>query len=389
MKDNEKALPFFIYFLVLGASIGMGMVRPILPLYVRELGASGFEVGLLVSGFMLARSISSILFGALSDRIGRRPFIYLGLLGLSLTTLLMVFMPHYRFVILLRGLQGFFAGAVWPQLQILVGVASKKSFRARAIGIYFILGSLGMALGNGLASLVLQFIVKAKDVPEVIAAKWVFVIAAVMIFLSISLVRGGEEDGEKSKEGEGEKPTLSSGFWLYVFGFLSGIQLGLFQSIFILHLKEFFGFTMRSVSLLLFIFGITGIVFTYLLSHLADKLDGMRVLRGIIFVSGVASFILPFSRSLALALLMAFLIMSSVRGFMPISRSIVISEGGKRGTKVGALNSVSNLGSVISPLFGGYIYDHFVIFGSKIGIFFLLGCLIMAVLVAELLFRKQ
>ncbi|MCD6087017.1 MAG: MFS transporter [Candidatus Hydrothermae bacterium] len=370
----------FVYFLVFGAAIGMGMVKPLLPLYLRGLGASAFEVGLLVSGFMLARSISSLLIGALSDRFGRKPFIVAGLLGLSLSTLSLVFIPNPHLVVLMRTLQGFFAGAVWPQLQILVGEASKRSFRSRAIGIYFIIGSLGMGIGSGLASLVLSLVTRYRSIPEQDAVKWVFVIAAFIVLFSMVFIREGKREGGTEKTSEG---GFSLGAWIYVFGFFMGFILGLYNSIFLLHLKEFFGFNMRGVALLMFLFGLGGIFFTYLLSHLADKLDGMWVLRGIVAVAAFSSLFLPLTRSLTVSLVLAFLILCTMRGFLPVSRSIVISSGGRKGTKVGALNSVSNLGSVISPLIGGFAYDKLRLFGSRISIFLLLGALILVVLVFE------
>ena len=370
----------FVYFLVFGAAIGTGMVKPLLPLYLRGLGASAFEVGLLVSGFMLARSISSLLIGALSDRIGRTPFIVMGLLGLSLSTFVLVFIPNPHLVVLVRTLQGFFAGAVWPQLQILVGEASKRSFRSRAIGIYFIIGSLGMGIGSGLASLVLSLVTRYRSIPEQDAVKWVFVIAAFVVLLSMAFIREGKGERVKEKSTEG---TFRLGAWIYVFGFFMGFILGLYNSIFLLHLKEFFGFNMRGVALLMFLFGLGGITFTYLLSHMADKLDGMWVLRGIVAVAAFSSLFLPLTRSLTVSLILAFFILCAMRGFLPVSRSIVISSGGKKGTKVGALNSVSNLGSVVSPLIGGYAYDRLRIFGSRISIFLLLGVLILVILTVE------
>ncbi|MCD6382056.1 MAG: hypothetical protein J7L74_00360, partial [Candidatus Hydrothermae bacterium] len=111
--------------------------------------------------------------------------------------------------------------------------------------------------------------------------------------------------------------------------------------------------------------------------------DGMWVLRGIVAVAAFSSLFLPLTRSLTVSLILAFFILCAMRGFLPISRSIVISSGGKKGTKVGALNSVSNLGSVVSPLIGGYAYDRLRIFGSRISIFLLLGVLILVILAVE------
>ena len=57
---------------------GAGMILPILPLYVRELGGTGLLVGLVFSGVSLTRTLVSPPLGYISDRYGRRITIVLG-----------------------------------------------------------------------------------------------------------------------------------------------------------------------------------------------------------------------------------------------------------------------------------------------------------------------
>ena len=62
------------------AMIGLGIIWPLVPVYAVELGAGGFQIGLIIASFNLARTFFNPLAGRLSDRWGRKSFIALGML---------------------------------------------------------------------------------------------------------------------------------------------------------------------------------------------------------------------------------------------------------------------------------------------------------------------
>ena len=53
--------------------VGFGLVIPLLPSYSRDFGATGLETGLLFGVYSLMQLVFAPWWGALSDRIGRRP----------------------------------------------------------------------------------------------------------------------------------------------------------------------------------------------------------------------------------------------------------------------------------------------------------------------------
>src|SRR5258706_7058855 len=61
--------------------LGMFMVLPVLATYGMDLaGATPALIGLAIGAYGLTQAIFQIPFGFISDRIGRRPVIYLGLI---------------------------------------------------------------------------------------------------------------------------------------------------------------------------------------------------------------------------------------------------------------------------------------------------------------------
>lgn len=82
--ETKKALPilFLVMFLVM---IGFGIIIPVLPFYAEEMGASPTQLGLLMAVYSLMQLIFAPVWGKLSDRIGRKPIMMIGIAGLSLS----------------------------------------------------------------------------------------------------------------------------------------------------------------------------------------------------------------------------------------------------------------------------------------------------------------
>ena len=72
-----------IFLTVLIDLLGFGIVLPLLPIYAAQftLDKSGWQLGLLMASFSAMQFVFAPLWGRVSDRIGRRPVIMIGLLG--------------------------------------------------------------------------------------------------------------------------------------------------------------------------------------------------------------------------------------------------------------------------------------------------------------------
>ena len=86
--SNRSAL-FIVFLVVFIDLLGFGIVLPLLPLYATELleplfasaAMRGAMLGLLMSSFSLMQFMFAPAWGRLSDRVGRRPILLIGLFG--------------------------------------------------------------------------------------------------------------------------------------------------------------------------------------------------------------------------------------------------------------------------------------------------------------------
>src|SRR5512145_1870767 len=81
---NRKNIYTLAFSLVV-VMLGFGLVIPIMPFYIEHMGAGGTELGLLVASYAVMRLIFGPIWGSLSDRIGRKPVLLIGMLGYTVT----------------------------------------------------------------------------------------------------------------------------------------------------------------------------------------------------------------------------------------------------------------------------------------------------------------
>jgi MFS family permease len=77
-KKTPLAIIFVTVFIDL---LGFGIVLPLLPRYAKAFDATGWQLGLLMASFSAMQLVFAPIWGGISDRIGRRPVLLIGLAG--------------------------------------------------------------------------------------------------------------------------------------------------------------------------------------------------------------------------------------------------------------------------------------------------------------------
>lgn len=124
--------------------LGMFMVLPVLATYGMELqGATPALIGLAIGAYGLTQAVLQIPFGMLSDRIGRLPVIYFGLLIFAAGAVLAATADSVWGVIAGRVLQG--AGAISAAVMALLSDLTREQHRTKAMAM------IGMSIGVSFA----------------------------------------------------------------------------------------------------------------------------------------------------------------------------------------------------------------------------------------------
>ena len=123
------------------------MVPPLIPALSREFSVTAYQLGWLISGFFISYGLSTLVYGALSDRWGRFPML-VTLLCFAATTMIVVSCAgSWRTLIMARILSGMGCGGIVTIALAVVGDRYPYQVQGRPMGRMF--GAIAAGIGFG------------------------------------------------------------------------------------------------------------------------------------------------------------------------------------------------------------------------------------------------
>lgn len=140
------------FWVVIGSSfidrLGGALMFPFFSLYItRHFGVGMTEVGILFTLFSVTSMVGTTVGGALTDNIGRKGMILIGLVVSGLTSLGMGLVNTLPLFYLMGVISGLFADAAGPARQALIADILPEGKRADGFGIIRIVMNLAVAIG--------------------------------------------------------------------------------------------------------------------------------------------------------------------------------------------------------------------------------------------------
>jgi MFS family permease len=354
---------YSLWFAQLIAAMGLSLIVPFLPLYLRELGVVDKEAVKIWSGFIfsapfMVSAFLQPLWGMLGDRRGRKPMVMRAMLGLALANFLLGFARTPWQVLILRFLQGSLAGFVAPSLALMASCTPKEK-TGQALGTLQSALVTGMIIGPLLGGVLAHFM----------GYRPIFFWTAYFCFTGAMLVwRFVKEDfvrKEKEKRatlGENlrfvfRSPELRGLIVLMVLVQLSIVIVAPFLSLYVEYLKfspEYIGL-MTGV-----VFGIAGVanaITAPFWGKRADRVGYQKVLNGSLL--GISLFSLPqaFVADVYQLLILRAGLGVFVSGVIPTINTIVQRSTSEkdRGGIYGIFQSALLVGNMAGPLLGGVL----------------------------------
>lgn len=144
------------------AMIGMSMVIPFLPFYLRELGVtnqSELETwsGLIFAAPFITAFIATPLWGALSDKLGKKPMVIRAIFGLAAVQVFVGLSSSAVEVFIYRLIQGIVSGFIASALA-LVSAGTPKEKSGYAIGLLQTSTSVGTIIGPIVGGILADFV---------------------------------------------------------------------------------------------------------------------------------------------------------------------------------------------------------------------------------------
>lgn len=351
-----------IFFTILLDLLGFGMILPLLPFYALTYGASPLEIGLLSSVYSLAQFVCAPLWGALSDRRGRRGVLLVSIFGTSAAHLLLAFAPTLLVLFIARLAAGAFA-ANYSTAQAYVADVTEGEDRARGMGLVGAAFGLGFVLGPALGALLASTIGQVA-VPLAAAAlsalNLVLALALLPESLPVAARRPGRARWLDLETLRGERGR-ASGSWLLLLIFLVILAFSAMESMLALFCELRFGFGVAETGWLLVYIGVVMVIIQGGLIGPLNRRFGERalILGGIALMAAGLAW-LPVAQTLAGLLLVSGVLAAGSGLYSPTVPTLVsrLTPATLQGASLGLTRSPSSLARAIGPFWGGWLFEH-------------------------------
>ncbi len=338
--------------------IGFGIITPIFPFYIEELGMAGIELGVLAASFAIARILLAGPMGNLSDRVGRKPVLIISLLGFAFANVVYAYAYDVIIMISARALEGAVSAGFFPAANAYISDVTTKENRGTAMGYLSMGNMVGFVVGPSLGGFLAQFL--GIRIPFLLAA---LATLATMVFVLILV----EEPTRKTVRDVIPKVPLSEVIQrakasygaLGIAMFANMFAMGILEVAFMLDAVINIGVEPYQIGIFFGVIGITMIIGNIGFGKLSD-LRGRKWFIVIGAVIGAVSMIMFMYSHDVVALYVSGIVLSigmSMRG--PAIQALIadLTDPRSYGVIMGAFGAISNSAYAVSPLIGGKVFD--------------------------------
>ncbi|XP_020580394.1 protein ZINC INDUCED FACILITATOR-LIKE 1-like [Phalaenopsis equestris] len=164
-KEKNRGIPYrlfiHVWFITLCAALPISSLFPFLYFMIRDLHIAkrvediGFYAGFVGASFMLGRALTSVFWGIIADRYGRKPVIVIGLITVVIFNTLFGLSTSYWMAIMTRFLLGSLNGLLGPIKAYAVEVAPPE-YQAIGISLVSTAWGMGLVVGPSIGGLLAQ-----------------------------------------------------------------------------------------------------------------------------------------------------------------------------------------------------------------------------------------
>ncbi|MCQ6266873.1 MFS transporter [Fictibacillus sp. WQ 8-8] len=353
--ENKKALPilFLVMFLVM---VGFGIIIPVLPFFAEKVGANPAQLGLLMAVYSLMQLLFAPIWGRVSDRIGRKPVMLIGIAGLSISFFLMAVSSQLWMLFAARIIGGLLSSANMPTTMAYVADITTPENRGKGMGIIGAAVGLGFIFGPAIGGV---FSKTSLNTPFYLAGiSSIITFFLVLFVLKESLPKELQTNGP-SEPGSRWKSFTGAVSILFVLQLFISLSLSGLEATFAYFAAKKAGLDTNHLGYIFMIMGFAGaLVQGGLVGRLTKKFGEGKVIQAGIVISavGFGLILLVHNFTTAAIYLSIFGIGNGV--IRPsVSALLTKTSTSGHGSVTGLLSSFDSLGRIIGPPLGGWLFS--------------------------------
>ncbi|KQX64643.1 MULTISPECIES: MFS transporter [unclassified Paenibacillus] len=344
-----------IMLLLMTIFVGFGIIIPVLPEVVKGAGAE-YHNALLLSVYSAASFLMSPIWGGLSDRIGRRPIILIGLLGFSVSFLIFGFADGNLWIMYVsRILGGLFSGAATACAVAYVADITTAENRTKGMGMVGMSIGLGFIFGPAIGGILSRW---GTYLPFFVAsglalASFVFAFAILKESLSVD-----KRTSVKEKAPSRWTAFAGASKYLYVLSFFVSFTLAGLEATLQYYQMDKIGATPFDIGMMFLASGIVGaLIQGGVVRRLVKQGAEQRVIGIGLLLSAAGFFLLLYSSSVATAAIYLSVFGAGNALIRPCVTSLITQRTKVgQGVATGLSSSMDSLGRIAGPLLGGAVF---------------------------------
>ncbi|MBU5210626.1 MULTISPECIES: MFS transporter [Heyndrickxia] len=353
--ESKKVLPilFLIMFLVM---VGFGIIIPVMPFFAEDMGANPTELGLLMAVYSFMQLISAPIWGRVSDKIGRKPVMMIGILGLSVSFILMAISSQLWMLFIARIIGGLLSSANMPTTMAYVADITSEEDRGKGMGIIGAATGLGFIFGPAIGGL---FSKTSLNMPFYLAAASSFITFLLVLFVlkeSLSKEKRGQHADKKSSIWSSFSGSLSI---LYILQWFISLSLSGLEASFAYFAAKKAGLDAIDLGYIFMIMGFgSALVQGGLVGRFSKKYGEGTVIQGGIIVSTIGFVLILLVNSFTTAAIFLTIFGLGNGVIRPcVSALLTKKSTAGHGSATGLLSSFDSFGRIIGPPLGGWLFS--------------------------------
>lgn len=348
---------FTVMVILVTIFIGFGMIIPVLPNMVEDAQAAPYHLGLMLSLYSAMSFFLSPVWGGLSDSIGRRPIIMIGVLGFSVSFFLFGISEQNLWMMYAsRLLGGAFSGAATACCIAYIADITTEENRTKGMGLAGMSIGLGFIFGPAFGGLLSVF---GVAIPFFAAS---LLSLGTLVFAWFVLKESHNADREARPEKRESRWKAFAGplKHLYILSFLVSFTLaGLESSLQYFQMSKI-GASSLEMGMMFAISGIAGaIIQGYVVRKKIKKgQESTAILIGLV-VSGIGFLLILLSMDFWTAALYVTVFGIGNALIRPCVTSLVTQKSTVgHGVASGLISSMDSLGRILGPITGTLLYHY-------------------------------
>lgn len=358
---NKKSNLAILFFTMAVSMLGFGIVIPIIPFYIQNMGAKGGDLGMLIAVFSFAQFIFAPVWGSLSDRIGRKPVLIIGALGNALSQILMGFATTMGMMFASRLLAGILSAATLPVAMAFISDSTDEKERGGGMGIIGAAMGIGMILGPGVGGAMAG---KNLSLPFFLAGGLSLIaVVLIMIILPESLPVSARVNAKLKTVGpqlmDMGKALFGPLGFIFFLSFLVNFALAAFEGVFGMFAAIRYEYGPDKVGLIMMVIGVISTVIQGVLTGPATKRWGENAIIKVSLIASAVGFVLMLAAvNMGTILLTVGFFVTANAMLRPSISSIISKETTTgQGAAMGLNNSFMSMGRIVGPMLAGWLFD--------------------------------